>query len=108
MISGNTFSGNGSFPVGTAINQVGSIGVNTYGTNGTNAIEVAGGAVSQDLTMKKDTVPYIVTSSINVYISSVAASTLTIEPGVTVKFNQYTGLYIGNGTNQGVSRAAEQ
>ena len=85
LLSGSTFSGNGSYPIRMGINQTGV--VNTYETNGNNAIEVVGGTVSQSLTVKNSGLPYVITRDIYVYGAS--APTLTIEPGVTVKFNQY-------------------
>ena len=80
LISGNTFSGNASYPVRMSINRTGN--TNTYGTNGTNAIEVVGGTISQSLTVKNQSLPYVITSTINAY--STSAPVLTIEPGVTV------------------------
>ncbi len=72
--------------------------VNTYGTNGINAVYVVGDTVSQSLTMKNTGIPYIVTAA-DIYVSG---STLTIEAGVTVKFDQYTTLWVGE---SGVLRA---
>jgi hypothetical protein len=42
-----------------------------------------------------------VTSSIQVYGTSATAATLTIEPGVVVKFNSGANLQIGDSTNLG-------
>jgi len=45
--------------------------------------------------VEKSGLTYIVTSSVSVYVTSGTAPVLTIEPGVTVKFNQSAGLSIG-------------
>jgi parallel beta-helix repeat protein len=99
VVSGNTFSGNGSYPAHMGINQTGS--ANTYGTNGINAIETVGGQVGQSLTMKNNGIPYLVTSTVTVYGSSATSppAVLTVEPGVTVKFSPQKGLQIGNGSS---------
>jgi len=47
------------------------------------------------LTIKNQGVPYQVTSNIAVYSTTGGSPVLTIEPGVTVKFNQSAGLSIG-------------
>ncbi len=54
-----------------------------------------GGTISSDTTWTLTGSPYIVTSSITVQGSSSAGATLTIEPGVQVRFNQSTQLTIG-------------
>ncbi len=100
-VSGNTFSGNASYPVRMGINQTGN--TNTYGTNGINAVEIVGGQVTQNLSMKNSGIPYIITSDINVY--STSGPVFTIEPGVTAKFNQNTMLKIGSGTTPGALNA---
>ncbi len=103
VISGNTISGNGSYPIRMAINQIEN--VNTYGTNGTNAVEVIGGIVSQNLTMRNIGIPYVMTSSLSIYGTQTVAAMLTVEPGVTVKFGASMGLQIGNGSYRGVLTA---
>jgi len=94
LISGNTISASGSYPARMSVLQTGN--VNTYGTNGINAVEVIGGIVGQNLTMKNLSLPYIITNDITVGSSS--NPMLTIEAGVTVKFSNGTGLNIANGT----------
>lgn len=54
------------------------------------------GRISSDTTWTLAGSPYIVTGTINVYQSSSAVATLTIEPGVTVKFDTGTGINIGH------------
>ncbi|KAF0217917.1 MAG: Parallel beta-helix repeat, partial [Geobacteraceae bacterium] len=60
-----------------------------------------GGRISSDTVWTLSGSPYIVTSSVQVYGTTTTPVTLTIEPGVVVMFASNTGLYIGNGTNQG-------
>jgi parallel beta-helix repeat protein len=103
VISGNTITGSGSYPARMGITQTGN--VNTYGTNGSNAVEVVGYQVAQNLTMKNNGVPYIMTSSISVYGTTTTLATLTIEPGVIMKFNSSIGLTIGSGSNLGALNA---
>ncbi len=100
-ISGNSLSGNGSYPARMGILQAGN--VNTFGTNGGNGVELIGGTISQNLTMKNNSIPYIVTSNVAVYGS--ASPMLTIEPGVTIEFSPGTGLQIGLNSYNGVLSA---
>ena len=93
LISGNTISGSGSYPARMAVLQTGN--VNSYGTNGINAVEVIGGTVGQNLTIKNLGLPYIITSDITV--GSSYSPVLTLEAGMVVKFNNGTGLNIANG-----------
>ncbi len=63
-----------------------------------------GGLISSDTTWTLAGSPYIITSNISVYGSG--SPTLTIEPGVIVKFNDNTGLSVANGTsNPGALKA---
>ncbi|MEA3487380.1 MAG: DUF2012 domain-containing protein [Thermodesulfobacteriota bacterium] len=50
-----------------------------------------GGNITEDTTWTQANSPYIVTSTVQVF----EETKLTIEPGVTIKFNQDTGLTIG-------------
>lgn len=107
LISGNTISGSGSYPARMGINQVGNI--NTYGTNGINAVEVVGNAVQQDLTMRNAGIPYVIITNpdinaafrygIRVYGNTTTAATLTVEPGVVLKFTNGSGLGLETGLN---------
>jgi hypothetical protein len=60
-----------------------------------------GGRIAADTTWTLAGSPYIATSTVQVYGTTTAPVTLTIEPGVVVKFASSAGLQIGNGTNQG-------
>ncbi len=67
------------------------------------------GRISSDTIWTKANSPYIVTSTIEVYGDEANAATLTIEPGVEIRFDlstvQQQGLHIGNGSNKGILRA---
>ncbi|MEW6621203.1 MAG: hypothetical protein AB1422_18040 [bacterium] len=57
--------------------------------------------IATDTTWTLTGSPYIVTG--DVYVKGAVAPCLIIEPGVVVKFNQYTNLYIyigGNSANE--------
>jgi hypothetical protein len=60
-----------------------------------------GGRISSDTTWTLSASPYVVTSSVQVYGTTTTPVTLTIEPGVVVKFNSGMNLQIGSGANQG-------
>ena len=60
-----------------------------------------GGAITVDTTWTLAGSPYNVTSTVQVYGTSTTPTTLTIEPGVVVKFASGAALQIGNGTSQG-------
>ncbi len=58
-----------------------------------------GGRISTDTTWALSGSPYIVTSSVQFYGNTSTPITLTIEPGVVVKFQTGTYLQIANGTS---------
>ena len=59
-----------------------------------------GGVISSDTTWTLAGSPYNVTSTVQVYGTSTTPVTLTIQPGVVVKFAANAGLQIGNGSSQ--------
>ena len=101
LISGNTISGNGSYPVRMGVMQTANS--NTYGTNGINGVEVSSGTIGQNLTMKNNGLPYIITTDI--LVGSSSSPVLTIEAGLTLKFNNGTVCNIANGSGPGALRA---
>jgi hypothetical protein len=56
-----------------------------------------GGVIDTDTTWTVAGSPYIVVE--NVIVNGTFNPTLTIEPGVTIKFNQYRCLFIGNNSD---------
>jgi len=49
--------------------------------------------------------PYIVTGDVRIYLDTTSAATLTIEPGVEVRFNAGAGLIIGHSSYKGALSA---
>ncbi len=60
------------------------------------------GNITGDTTWTAANSPYVVTGNVCVYKDSSTAATLTIEAGVTVKFNDNIRLQIGYGYNKGI------
>ena len=94
-VEDNNFEDNGDYPLSLPATYVDSLRDNTFTSNTPNEIELRGGTVSTDSTMRNQGVAYRVTDDISVY-NATSTSTLTIEPGVTVKFNAQKSMYIGS------------
>ena len=99
QISHNTISNNGTYPlrVGARMN----VTDNAISENGIDGIEVVGEVVTSDTTWVNNGVPYIVTSDVTVRSAGAggATVTLTIEPGVEVRFAFGTGLIVSSNSN---------
>ncbi|CAB1083457.1 hypothetical protein D1AOALGA4SA_11020, partial [Olavius algarvensis Delta 1 endosymbiont] len=81
-------------------NRVKHLRGNSGTGNGQNYIQVRGGNISSSGTWNKQGLDYVITGDITVRHSSYAndgsrLTTLTIEPGVEIRFETGTGLYIG-------------
>ncbi|HDH05826.1 MAG TPA: hypothetical protein ENH01_08960 [Nitrospirae bacterium] len=90
-IADNSFTDNASY----AMSIPGDVGLgtgNTYSGNG-DGIELRGGTFTTDITWSKQSVPYIVTG--HVYVYDASEPTLTIEPGVEVRFDGAYFLKLG-------------
>ena len=91
-LTNNTISNNGSFPISEFCNQLDSnVTGNTGSGNGTNAIEVRGGAMTSSHTWIPQDFYFNITSTINVYNSAI----WTISPGSLVKLHGDIILWIG-------------
>ena len=102
VISNNTVNNNG----GAAVN-IHPMGVknirNNHGLgNGKNAIAIRGGDITASSTWVKlnaEALPYVITGDITIRYSTPSwgtnIATLTIDPGVEIRFDPGTGLYIG-------------
>ena len=109
----NTFTNNGSYPIQLRAMTGADLTGNTFIDNGIQAIERLGEEVTSDTVWRNAGVPYAVTGDITVRHSSYDYShsyrangrlaALTIEPGVEVRFNPGTGLYIGKYLNSSYS-----
>jgi flagellar hook assembly protein FlgD len=93
----DTFTGNGSYPLHLQFLTFPTLAGNQYSGNGAQAIELEGGSLVTDLTLPNGGVPYVVTSTLQVnYGSSPSVvPTLTLAPGLTLKFAAAAGLDIG-------------
>jgi parallel beta-helix repeat protein len=101
-ISTTSFTNNGSYAI--SIPAYVSLGMgNTYSNNG-NGIELRGTTISTDTTWSYQSVPYIAIGNIHVY-DTTFEPTLTIEPGVEVRFNGANALYIGYSSYKGILKA---
>src|SRR3990167_6927925 len=91
-LTNNTISNNGSYPITEFCDMLDSnVTGNTGSANGTNAIEVRGGAILSSHTWVVQGFYFNVTAATHVY----NGATLTIPPGCLVKFDSGTALYIG-------------
>ena len=96
--SGNTISGNHSYPLRIpAIMRIDQN--NTFSGNGQQAIEVIGRTIFENKTWHNFGMPYLVREKdITIPDSAGKTLTLTIEPGTVVKFDSGIGLRLGTGS----------
>lgn len=96
-LQSTTISGSAGFAasMGPQV-TLGTLSGLTFTGNGSDAIQIAGGTVSVNTTWISGGVPYVVKGSISVE-SPGGAPTLTIKPGVILKFDSNTSLIIGRG-----------
>jgi flagellar hook assembly protein FlgD len=99
-LTNNSFINNGAYAASMLAHVV--IGPGNTFLNETG-IEFRGGTISSNTTWQYRSVPYIVSGNISVYGTS--EPTLTVEPGVIVKFNGLYFLYIGNSSSRGILKA---
>jgi parallel beta-helix repeat protein len=85
-VSGTTWSGNGDYPIVADVNasllDLTNLTATGNGGGVKNAIGVRGGTINADLRWRLSALPWEVTNNIDVSTNI----TLTIDPGVTVKF----------------------
>ncbi len=85
-ISNTAFTDNGLYAVSLYPQSAGGLGPgNTASGNGTDGIALMTATITADSTWPNQDMPYIVIGNIKVYAAS--SPTLTIEPGVEVRFN---------------------
>jgi len=98
IFQGNTVSNNGSYPLHLELLSFPTaFSGNTFTNNGIQAIELVGGVLLTNLTLPNPTLPYVITSSIELRgdQSGSAAVSLTIQPGTMLQFSANTGLRVG-------------
>ncbi|MGA1823424.1 MAG: right-handed parallel beta-helix repeat-containing protein [bacterium] len=100
-IINNTFSENRLYPLRISANMGYKMSGNVYINNVNQAAEVLGERISRNITCENRGVSLIILGTISVYGDTTNPVTLTIEPGVELRFNQGLGLYIGAGTHKG-------
>ena len=96
--SGNTINQNNSFPIKAYADMVGEIvhGNSFINVDESSYLEISAGTISQDATWTS-VIPYAAVGNITVRGTDGAdgITTLTIEPGVVVRFNSSRSLTIG-------------
>ncbi len=93
-IESNTISGNGSYPV--RVGALAPMNNNTFAENGVRAVYLYGEYITADTTWSNDIPTYFVAGDVTVRgPRNSNAATLTIEPGVTIKFSTGGGLTVG-------------
>jgi len=101
IIQGNTIHDNSAYGVYMVSNSCPELKFNTYYGNGLYNIAVGGGVISSDGAWYVDgEEPYIVLGGVVVRYS-VTPPTLTIEPGLVIKFDTQAGLRIGRDDGSG-------
>jgi parallel beta-helix repeat protein len=91
-LTNNTINNNGLFPIAEFCNMLDSnVTGNTGSGNGTDAIEVRGGSMTDSHTWVPQDFYFFVNDWTHVYNSA----TLTLQPGCLVKFYPGRGLYFG-------------
>lgn len=102
-ITGNTFTNYDTSPLHAGANIIAQIlDDNTFtGMTSAGRIEVAGEVINRDTHWKQWAAHYDISGWVSVYKDTTTASTLTIDPGVILKFNQ-GGMQIGYSTVKGI------
>ena len=110
-ITHNSISDNEASPLRTA--PMADIRSNTISGNAYQIIEIISGEISADSFWGNNGIPYYVIGDVSVLRTDPVNSnppTLTIEPGVVIRFDPETGLFIGNDTSPGklIARGTEE
>ncbi len=89
-----TITGNTGYAISQdAATSLGTVSNVTATSNTNNAIELRGTTAGISATWQNIGLPYIVTGDIR--IQGAASPTVTIQPGVTLKFNQNVNFFVG-------------
>jgi RHS repeat-associated protein len=103
FITNNTLSGNGQAAISIHPAAAGRISGNSGFDNGQDVIRVNGGELRVNSTWVKQELPFAITGDITLASldwsdhNNPSAATLTLEPGVQIRFNPGTGLIVGIG-----------
>ncbi|HEY6167304.1 MAG TPA: right-handed parallel beta-helix repeat-containing protein, partial [Verrucomicrobiae bacterium] len=91
-VLGCTFANNTNFALVMRVDSLPTLRNNSASANGKNAIGVFGGGIARSGTWTRDNIPYTVYD--DVYVQN----TLTIEPGVTIQFQDPGNGWLVDGT----------
>ncbi|HET8946771.1 MAG TPA: right-handed parallel beta-helix repeat-containing protein, partial [Candidatus Polarisedimenticolia bacterium] len=108
-VTGNTFNtyNNAARNLRVGAHAAPGLSTNTFNGTGTaSAAEILSETIATDATWNALGFPYLPLSDLVVAKDPINASTLTLAPGVTMKFNAGTGLFIGTTVNKGALVAA--
>ncbi len=98
-MTGNTIYHNETFPVKVGANFVGSLSSANVliNTGGSSFVSVSGGTISLDATWQNIGLPYVITGNITIQGTNGedGVTTLTLQPGVELRFNRSTRFIIG-------------
>ena len=89
-IQNTTFASNQYYAIRADVNSLPILTNNTYTNNGINGLAVQGGTITSDTTWNMTDTSYYIIDDVAVGVGS----TLTISPGVVVKFNDYRALLV--------------
>ena len=99
IVTGNSIDLNGSYPVSVPANHIAGVSSNTYTGNTHQKIEVRNGSIATDATWENPGIPYRISG--NPYIGGTdgidGVTTLTLNPGVILRFDDHKGITIGHG-----------
>ena len=98
--TGNTFEGNGTYPVQVYGNFVHTLGEENIYMDATGILVKGDNIEQSDITWHNQGVPYVVDSDIN--LGTETGARLVIDPGTVLKFTENTSFNVGNSSKFGV------
>ncbi len=93
-----TFSNISSYPISCLPNAVVNLSNNSFSQLLKSGFEIRSGTLSTTATWANQSIPYVINGTVQIYQSS-GSCTLTLSPGVVMKFDPSSYLYIGGGYN---------
>ena len=99
----NIFTGNGASTINAHPGKITNVIGNSGSGNGINAIKIRGADIGENVTWVKQDLPFLITGDVLVRHSTSTAAlvTLTIQPGVEIRFNSGTMLQVGSSSYLG-------
>src|SRR5437899_14760 len=108
-VTGNTFNtyNNAARNLRVGAHAAAGLSTNTFnGTGASSLAEILGEPLSVDTTWSNLGLPYAILGNVTVAKDATTPSTLTINPGATLRFAGSTGLFVGTSTAKGALVAA--